>query len=102
MSVPSMRPISIAFAFIALSVSCATAQTTQFLAPSEHWSAWAFGDGRAKVCYTHSEAIAKAPGHLDHGRVSLFVRRHKGGRTRTKASLRVGYTFAPSAISATV
>lgn len=97
-----MRSTSIALAFVILSSSCAMAQTPRLLGTYESWSAWRFTENKSEVCYTFSDAVVKQPGHLDHGRVSFFVRRLKSGKTRTEASLQTGYTFAPNAIRVTV
>jgi hypothetical protein len=62
------------------------------------WSAWKVYENKSAICYVYSDALSKMPEHLDHGRVSLFVRRLKSGKVRTEASLQVGYEFAPTAI----
>jgi hypothetical protein len=64
----------------------------------DSWSAWKVYENKSAVCYVFSDASLKKPEHLDHGRVSLFVRRLKSGKVRTEASLQVGYEFAPTAI----
>jgi hypothetical protein len=64
----------------------------------DSWSAWKVYENKSAVCYVHSDASSKKPEHLDHGRVSLFVRRLNRGKVRTEASLQVGYEFAPAAI----
>jgi len=65
---------------------------------SNSWSAWKVYENKSAICYVYSDALSKEPEHLDHGRVSLFVRRLKSGKVRTEASLQVGYAFAPTAI----
>lgn len=69
---------------------------------SESWSAWKVAEGQSSVCYVYADAGSKNPSHLDHGRVSLFVRRLRKGKNRTEASLQVGYDFAPKAIRVSV
>jgi hypothetical protein len=64
----------------------------------DSWSAWKVYEKKSAICYVYSDAVSKKPEHLDHGRVSLFVRRLKRGKIRTEASLQVGYEFAPTAI----
>lgn len=65
---------------------------------SNSWSAWKAYENKAAICYVYSDALSKKPEHLNHGRVSLFIRRLKSGKFRTEASLQVGYEFAPTAI----
>jgi hypothetical protein len=65
---------------------------------SDSWSAWKVYENKSAICYVYSDALSKNPEHLDHGRVSLFVRWLKSGKVRTEASLQVGYEFAPTAI----
>jgi hypothetical protein len=65
---------------------------------SNSWSAWKAYENKSAICYVYSDALSKQPEHLDHGRVSLFVRRLKSGKVHTEASLQVGYEFAPTAI----
>jgi hypothetical protein len=65
---------------------------------SDSWSAWKDYTSKSAVCYVYTDASSKKPERLDHGRVSLFVRRLNSGRVRTEASLQVGYEFAPTAI----
>ncbi len=69
---------------------------------SNSWSAWKVYGNKSAICYVYSDAISKKPEHLDHGRVSLFVRRLKSGKVRTEASLQASYEFAPTAISIAV
>ncbi|MBJ6124311.1 invasion associated locus B family protein [Microvirga splendida] len=68
------------------------------VASRDSWSAWKGYEDKSTICYVFSDASSKKPEHLDHGRVSLFVRRLKSGQTRTEASLQAGYRFAPAAI----
>lgn len=93
-----MRAISTAIAIVILSSTCALAQNPQMLGSSESWSAWKVRENGAFVCYIYSDAGSMKPKHLDHGRVSLFVRRLSDGKVRTEASLQTGYEFAPTAI----
>lgn len=93
-----MRSTGLAFAFVALSGSCALAQTPRLLASYDNWSAWTFQEGRTKVCYIYSDAVSKKPETLDHGRVGFSVRRHADGKVRTEAGFLAGYAFAPRAI----
>ncbi|SCY56785.1 invasion associated locus B family protein [Microvirga guangxiensis] len=93
-----MKLFSTAVAFIVLSGTCAFAQSPQLLGSNEHWSAWKAREGNANVCYAFSDAASKKPEHLDHGRVTLFVRHLKRGKVRTEASLQTGYALAPVAI----
>jgi hypothetical protein len=65
---------------------------------SDSWSAWKDYANKSAACYVYSDASSKLPQHLDHGRVTLFVRRLSHGKVRTEASLQVGYEFAPRAI----
>jgi hypothetical protein len=65
---------------------------------SDSWMAWRVTENKTPVCYVYSDASSKKPEHLDHGRVSLFVRRLGRGKVRTEASLHVGYEFSPRAI----
>jgi len=97
-----MRAASTAIAIVVLSSTCAVAQNPQILGASESWSAWRAKERNASVCYVYSDAESKKPAHLEHGRVSLFVRHLKTGKVRTEASLQTGYDFAPTAISITV
>jgi hypothetical protein len=64
----------------------------------DSWSAWKVYENKSAICYVYSDALLKKPEHLDHGRVSLFIRRLKRGKVRTEGSLQVGYQFAPTAI----
>jgi hypothetical protein len=93
-----MKSISTAVAIITLSSTCALAQTPRVIGTSDSWSAWKVYENKTAVCYVHSDASSKKPEHLDHGRVSLFIRRLNRGKVRTEASLQVGYEFAPTAI----
>jgi invasion protein IalB len=97
-----MRSTALAFAFVALSGSCAVAQTPQLLAAYDSWSAWTFQEGRTKVCYIYSDAVSKKPETLDHGRVGFSVRRHAGGKVRSEAGFLASYAFAPRAVAVTV
>ncbi|MBB4041560.1 hypothetical protein GGR34_003237 [Microvirga flocculans] len=72
------------------------------LETSESWSAWRVKENGSSICYVFSDAASKKPEHLDHGRVSLFVRRLDGGKIRSEASLQAGYQFAPVAIHVAV
>ncbi len=97
-----MRVTSTAIAAVILSSTCAFAQNPRMLGSNESWSAWRVKESSASVCYVYSDAASKKPEHLDHGRVSLFVRHLKSGKVRTEASLQTGYDFAPNAVSLVV
>lgn len=97
-----MRVTSTAIAIVILSSTCVFAQNPQMLGSSEGWSAWKVKEGKSFVCYVYSDAASKKPEHLDHGRVSLFVRRLNHGKVRTEASLQTGYDFGATAIRLTV
>jgi len=97
-----MKSISAAVAIVALSSTCALAQAPRVIGKSNSWSAWKVYEKKNSVCYAHSDASSKKPEHLDHGRVSLFVRRLNHGKVRTEASLQAGYEFAPVAIRVAV
>lgn len=96
------RSASLAVAFIAISSSCALAQTPRPLGAYKSWTAWTFQENQSKVCYIYSDASSKKPAALDHGRVGFSVRRLKNGKTRTEASLQTGYEFAPRPIKVSV
>ena len=93
-----MKVLSTAVAFVVLSSPCALAQTPRMVASSDSWSAWKAYENKSAACYVYSDAASKKPERLDHGRVSLFVRRLGSGKVRTEASLQVGYKLAPTAI----
>lgn len=93
-----MKVLSTAVAFVVLSSACAFAQAPRMIGSSDSWSAWKVYENKAAICYVYSDALSKKPEHLDHGRVSLFVRRLRSSKIRTEASLQVGYEFAPTAI----
>lgn len=93
-----MKSICAAVAIVTLSSTCVLGQTPRVIETSNSWSAWKVYENKSTVCYVHSDASSKKPEHLDHGRVSLFVRRLNRGKVRTEASLQVGYEFAPAAI----
>jgi hypothetical protein len=93
-----MKVTSTAVAIVALSSTCALAQTPREIGSSDSWSAWKGSENKSAVCYVYSDASSKKPEHLDHGRDILFVRRLNRGKIRTEASLHVGYEFAPAAI----
>ncbi len=97
-----MRLTSTAVAIGVLSSTCALAQAPRVIGTSESWSAWKDYVGKSAVCYVYSDASSKKPEHLDHGRVTLFVRRLNHGKIRTEASLQAGYEFASTAISIAV
>ncbi|MBB3019352.1 hypothetical protein FHR70_002417 [Microvirga lupini] len=97
-----MRAISTAAAIVILSSTYAFAQNPQMLGSSESWSAWKVKEGGGVVCYVYSDAASTKPRQLDHGRVSLFVRRLRYGKVRTEASLQTGYELAPTAIRVSV
>ncbi len=93
-----MKALSTSVAFVVLSSTCALAQAPRMFASSNSWSAWRVYENKSAICYVYSDASSKKPEHLDHGRVSLFIRRLRSGKVRTEASLQVGYEFAPTAI----
>ena len=93
-----MKALSMAVAIVVLSTTCALAQAPRMIGSSDSWSAWKVYENKSANCYVYSDALSKMPEHLDHGRVSLFVRWLKSGKVRTEASLQVGYEFAPTAI----
>jgi hypothetical protein len=93
-----MKVLSTAVAFVVLSTTCALAQAPRMIGSSNSWSAWKVYENKSAICYVYSDVLSKKPEHLDHGRVSLFVRWLKSGKVRTEASLQVGYEFAPTAI----
>lgn len=93
-----MKVTSTAVAFVVFSSTCVLAQTPRVIGASDSWSAWKAYENKTAVCYVYSDASSKKPEHLDHGRVSLFVRRLNRGKVRTEASLQVGYEFVPTAI----
>jgi len=93
-----MKVTSTALAIVVLSSTCAFAQSPRMLGSNESWSAWRTRENNAAACYVFSDAASKKPEHLDHGRVTLFVRRLDRGKVRTEASLQTGYVFAPVAI----
>jgi hypothetical protein len=97
-----MKVTSTAVAFIVLSSTYALAQNPRMIGTSNSWSAWKVYENKAAVCYVYSDASSKKPEHLDHGRVSLFVRRLSYDKVQTEASLQVGYDFAPSVVSIAV
>lgn len=97
-----MKLFSTAVAIVVFSSTCALAQNPRLLGSNESWSAWKAREGKADVCYAFSDAASKKPEHLDHGRVTLFVRHLKGGKVRTEASLQTGYELAPNEIRVTV
>lgn len=93
-----MKVTSAALAIVVLSSTCAFAQSPRMLGANERWSAWKTKEGNTSACYVFSDAASKKPQSLDHGRVTLFVRRLRKGAVRTEASLQTGYDFAPTAI----
>jgi hypothetical protein len=93
-----MKVLSTAVAIVVLSTTCALAQAPRMIESRDSWSAWKVYENKSANCYVYSDALSKKPEHLNHGRVSLFVRRLKSGKVRTEASLQVGYEFAPTAI----
>ena len=93
-----MKVLSTAVAFVVLSTTCALAQAPRMIGSRDSWSAWKAYENKSAICYVYSDALSKQPEHLDHGRVSLFVRRLRSSKIRTEASLQVGYEFAPTAI----
>lgn len=93
-----MKITSTALAFVVLSSTCAFAQSPRMLGSNERWSAWKTRESNVSACYVFSDAASKKPDHLDHGRVTLFVRWLNRGPVRTEASLQTGYDFAPTAI----
>lgn len=97
-----MKSISTAVAIVVLSSSCAWAQAPRMLGSSGNWSAWKVYENKSAACYVFSDASEKKPEHLDHGRVSLFVRHLTRGKVRSEASLQAGYKLAPEAIRITV
>ena len=97
-----MKVTSTAIAIVVLTSTCAFAQSPRMLGSNERWSAWRAKENNAVACYVFSDAASKKPDHLDHGRVTLFVRQLKRGKARTEASLQTGYDFAPVAIRVAV
>jgi hypothetical protein len=97
-----MKVLSTAVAFVVLSTTCALAQAPRMIGSRDSWSAWKAYENKSAICYVYSDASSKKPEHLDHGRVSLFVRRLSRSKVGTEASLQVGYEFAPSAIGIAV
>ncbi|WP_114946272.1 invasion associated locus B family protein [Microvirga calopogonii] len=93
-----MKVTSTAIAILVFSSTYALAQTPRVIGTSESWSAWKDYENKSAACYVYSDASSKKPEHLDHGRVTLFVRRLNHGKIRTEASLQAGYDFAPTAI----
>jgi len=93
-----MKVLSTAVAFVVLTTTCALAQTPRVIGTNDSWSAWRSDQNKSAACYVYTDASSMKPVHLDHGRVTLFVRRLNRGKVRTEASLQVGYEFAPSAI----
>jgi Invasion associated locus B (IalB) protein len=93
-----MKFTSAAVVIVLLSSTCVFAQEPRVIETSGSWSAWSVQEDGSAVCYVYSDASSKSPEHLDHGRVSLFVRRLDLGNVQTEASLQVGYEFAPTAI----
>lgn len=93
-----MKVTNTAVAIVVLSSTCALAQAPQMIGTSDGWSAWKGSENKSAVCYVYFDALSKKPEHLDHGRVTLFVRWLNHGKVRTEASLQAGYEFAPLAI----
>jgi hypothetical protein len=93
-----MKSICTAVTFVVVSSTCALAQTPQMIGSSGSWSTWKVYENKKAVCYVYSDASSLRPEHLDHGRVSLFVRRLSSAKLRTEASLQAGYDFGPTAI----
>jgi len=97
-----MKVISAAVAIVILSATCALAQTPRLIGTSHSWSAWKGYESKSASCYVFSDASSKKPEHLDHGRVTRFVRRLNRGKVRTEASLQVGYKLAPRGVRLSV
>src|SRR5689334_12506506 len=97
-----MRSATLAFALVGLSCHSVLAQDIKSLGTFESWSAWSSYDGKGKVCYIYAEPETKKPERLDHGRVGFAVRHRNNAASRTEASLRTGYDFAPQAIRVSV
>jgi len=93
-----MKITSTALAIVVLSSTCALAQSPRMLGSNESWSAWKTRENNASACYVFSDAASKKPEHLDHGRVTLFVRLLSRDKAKTEASLQAGYEFAPASI----
>src|SRR4026208_2087057 len=93
-----MKVLSPAVAFVVLTTTCALARAPRVIGTSDSRSAWRSDQNKSAACYVYTDASSMKPEHLDHGRVTLFVRLLNRGKVRTEASLQVGYEFAPSAI----
>lgn len=97
-----MKSPRMAVATLLLTGTAAAAQPSTHLGTSGSWSAWSFTENGTKACYAYAEAETLKPAHLDHGRVSLFVRHLRRGKSPSEASVQAGYAFAPNAIRVTV
>jgi hypothetical protein len=92
----------LAIDFVVFSSGLTSAQTPRLLGSHDRWSTWTFREGRTKISYVYSDAVAKKPETLDHGRVGFSVRWHANGVIRTEAGFMAGYEFAPRAIRVTI
>lgn len=97
-----MKSTGLAFAIVALSASCAFAQTPRLLGSHDSWSAWTFQENKSKICYIYADADSKKPENLDHGRVGFSIRNVERGNSQTEAGFLSGYELAPQAIQVTI
>jgi len=97
-----MKVTGAALAIVVLSSTSTLAQTPRLIGTSHSWSTWKGYENKSASCYVYSDASLKKPENLDHGRVTLFVRRLNRGKVRTEASLQVGYKLAPMVVRLTV
>lgn len=102
MKISSTLRVSSAFIVTALMAAPTFAQAAPKLAGTHgDWSVYTRGSGSERVCYVLSEAQAKSPTSVKHGKIYFMVSSWKNGAATEQPSFLAGYplktTRAPKA-----
>lgn len=72
----------------------ARADTPKLLGTFKDWTAYVYGSGAERICYTMSEPKSSAPRNVRRGDAFFMVTHRPGKSVRNEVSMRIGYVFS--------
>jgi hypothetical protein len=69
----------------------------QRIGGAQNWTAYAYSDGKGKVCYLVGDPVKKEPANARRDRVNVLVTHNTGEKTQNVVSFVAGYAFADRA-----
>ncbi len=94
----SLSTLILCSAALAVTATCASAQTPKPIKQHNAWGAYSYNDARAgKICYILSIPTTKEPTDRDHGDVFFLVSQKPDGSAKFEPQVEVGYPLKPGA-----